>query len=144
MAVKTAQKGYTVSVEYTGTLETGETFDSSKGKEPLQFEIGTNQVIKGFENGVAGMKVGDEKNVKIEPSEGYGERNENYIKEMPKASVPKDLELKTGMMLIFKREDGMRIPGVVTGIKTDTIKVDFNHPLSGKTLNFKIKLVDIK
>ena len=63
---------------------------------------------------------------------------------MPKASVPKDLELKTGMMLIFKREDGMRIPGVVTGIKTDTIKVDFNHPLSGKTLNFKIKLVDIK
>ncbi|HIH39546.1 TPA: peptidylprolyl isomerase [Candidatus Woesearchaeota archaeon] len=144
MAVKTAQKGYTVSVEYTGTLETGETFDSSKGKEPLQFKIGANQVIKGFENGVAGMKVGDEKNVKIKPSEGYGERNENYIKEMPKASVPKDLELKTGMMLIFKREDGMRIPGVVTGIKTDTIKVDFNHPLSGKTLNFKIKLVDIK
>ena len=144
MAVKTAQKGDTVSVEYTGTLETGETFDTSKGKEPLQFEIGTNQVIKGFEEGVSGMKVGDEKNVKIMPSEGYGERNENYIKELPKSSVPKDLELKKGMLLIFKREDGMRIPGVVTEIKTDTIKVDFNHPLSGKTLNFKMKLVNIK
>ena len=144
MAAKTAQKGDTVLVEYTGTLETGETFDRSKGKDPLKFEIGTSQVIKGFETGVTGMKVGEEKNVKIKPSEGYGERNENYIKEMPKASVPKDLDLKVGMMLIFKREDEMRIPGIVADIKADTIKVDFNHPLSGKTLNFKIKLVDIK
>ncbi len=144
MTIKTAKKGDTVSVEYAGKLETGETFDSSRGKDPLQFEIGANQVIKGFENGVDGMRIGDEKDVKIKPSEGYGERNENYVKELPKSSVPKDLELKTGMMLIFKREDGMRIPGIVAEIKKDTVKVDFNHPLSGKMLDFRIKLVGIK
>ena len=84
MAAKTAQKGDTVLVEYTGTLETGETFDRSKGKDPLKFEIGTSQVIKGFETGVTGMKVGEEKNVKIKPSEGYGERNEKLVREIPR------------------------------------------------------------
>lgn len=144
MTVKAAKKGDTVSVEYTGKLETGETFDSSKGKDPLKFEIGANQVIKGFENGITGMKVGEEKDIKVKPTEGYGERNENYIKELPKSSVPKDLELKKGMLLIFKREDGLRMPAAVAEINEDNIKVDFNHPLSGKILNFKIKLVDIK
>ncbi len=140
----TAKKGDIVAVEYTGKLETGETFDTSKGKEPLEFEIGTGAVIKGFDEGIVGMKPGQEKEITIKPSEAYGERNENYVKELPRESIPKDLELKEGMILIFKREDGMRIPATVKEIGTKFVKADFNHPLAGKTLKFTIKLVEIK
>lgn len=141
--VKTAKKGDKVSVEYTGTLETGEIFDSSKGKPPLEFEVGANVVIKGFDDGILGMKVGEEKEININPKEGYGERNEAYIKELPRTAVPKEVDLKKGMMLIFKREDGLRMPAMVVDIKEDTVVVDFNHPLSGKKLKFKVKLIKI-
>ena len=144
MAAKAAKKGDTVSVEYTGKLESGEVFDTSKGREPLEFEIGAHSVIKGFENGVEGMKIGEEKDIDISAEEGYGQRNENYIKELPKETVPKELELKKGMILMFKREDGMRIPAIVNEINKDTISVDFNHPLAGKNLKFKVKLLEIK
>ena len=144
MTTKTAKKGDTVSVEYTGKLETGEVFDSSKGREPLEFEVGAHSVIKGFEDGVVGMEIGEEKDIDISSEEGYGPKNDNYVKELPKESVPKDLELKKGMILMFKREDGMRIPAVVQDIKNDTILVDFNHPLAGKNLKFKVKLLAIK
>jgi len=143
-AMKTAQKGDTVAVEYTGKLETGETFDTSKGKPPLEFEIGKGMVIKGFEEGVIGMNVGEEKDITIAAEDGYGKRNKNYIKELPKKSIPKDLEIKEGMLLIFKREDSMRVPATIREIKDDTVKVDFNHPLAGKNLKFHVKLVEIK
>jgi len=142
--IKAAKKGNVVSIEYTGMLENGQIFDSSKGKSPLEFEIGSGTVIKGFDNGVSGMKVGEEKEINIEPKDGYGERNENYIKELPKTSVPKELDLKKGMLLIFKREDGMRMPAAVLEIDDKTVKVDFNHPLAGKKLKFTVKLIKIK
>ena len=142
--MKTAQKGDTVAVEYTGKLETGETFDTSKGKPPLEFEIGKGMVIKGFEEGVIGMNVGEEKDITIAAEDGYGKRNKNYIKELPKKSIPKDLEIKEGMLLIFKREDSMRVPATIREIKDDTVKVDSNHPLAGKNLKFHVKLVEIK
>ena len=144
MTTKTAKKGDIVAVEYTGKLETGETFDTSKGKAPLEFEIGSHMVIKGFEDGVLGMKTGEEKEVTIESKDAYGDRNEQYIKKLPLNSVPKDLELKKGLILVFKREDGMRIPAQVLDIKDDSVEVDFNHPLAGKKLKFQIKLVEIK
>ena len=144
MAAKTAKKGDTISVEYTGRLESGEVFDTSKGREPLEFEVGVHSVIKGFEDGVIGMKIGEEKDIDISPEDGYGPKNDNYIKELPKESVPKELELKKGMILMFKREDDMRIPAIVQDIKKDTILVDFNHPLAGKNLKFKVKLLEIK
>ncbi len=144
MAEKTAKKGDTVSVEYTGKLETGETFDTSKGREPLEFELGSGKVIKGFDEGIAGMKVGEEKEITIEPKDGYGERNENYIKDIPKKTVPESLELKKGLILMFKREDGMRIPATIAEVGEDIIKVDFNHPLAGKRLKFTVKLTAIK
>jgi len=139
-----AKKGDTVAIEYTGKLETGETFDTSKGKPPLEFEIGTAKVIKGFEEGVIGMKVGEEKELKIKPEDGYGQRNDKYVKEVPKKTIPKELELKKGLILLFKRPDEKRIPATVTEIKDDIVIIDFNHPLAGKTLNFKVKLIEIK
>lgn len=143
MADKVAKKGNNVSVEYTGKLETGEIFDSSRGK-PIEFEIGEGKVIKGFEYGIVGMKVGEEKEVKIKPEDGYGKRNDKYVKEVPRDTIPKEMELKKGMTLLFKKPDGMRIPSIVSEVGDKMVKIDFNHPLSGKTLTFKMKLIEIK
>ena len=144
MTQKIVKKGDTVAVDYTGTLDSGEVFDTSKGKAPIEFEVGAGTVIKGFDDGVLGMKIGDEKDISIKPEEGYGKRNDTYIKELPHSSIPQGLEVKKGMLLIFKREDGLRMPATVTDIHKDTVKVDFNHPLAGKTLKFKVKIVEIK
>ncbi len=144
MANKTAKKGDTVRVDYTGKLETGEVFDSSKGKEPLEFELGSGKVIPGFDDGIIGMKEDQEKDITISPEKGYGNRSDNYIKEIPKNSVPEKIKLEKGMILLFKRQDGMTMPCTVNEIGKDTIKVDFNHPLAGKTLKFNVKLIHIK
>lgn len=144
MAEKTAKKGDKISVEYTGKLETGETFDTSKGRGPLEFELGSGKVIKGFEEGVIGMKVNEEKEITINPADGYGERNETLIKDIPRKSIPAELELKQGLILMFKRPDGMSIPATIAEVKDDAVSVDFNHPLAGKKLKFTVKLVAIK
>lgn len=144
MAAKTAEKGNIVSVEYTGKLETGELFDTSKGRGPLEFELGSGKVIKGFDEGIIGMKIGEEKKIEINPEDGYGQRNENYTKDIPRKSIPKEIELKKGLLLMFKRPDGMSIPAAIIEIKEDSVKVDFNHPLAGKKLIFAVKLTGIK
>jgi peptidylprolyl isomerase len=144
MAEKIVEKGNTVLVEYTGKLETGETFDSSKGKEPLEFVVGAGSVIPGFDEGILGMKVGQEKSISISPEKGYGTRHEEYIKEVPIKTIPKELEVRLGMILLFKRPDGMDIPCVVKEIGKENIKVDFNHPLAGKKLIFDVKVMEIK
>ena len=137
------KKGNRIKVDYTGTFDDGEVFDSSKGKQPLEFEAGAGQVIKGFDDAVIGMKVGDEKSIKIQPKDAYGEHHAEYTKDLPRQGVPPDMELKEGMMLIFSNEQGQKVPAVLKKVNKDTITVDFNHPLAGKTLNFKIKVVGI-
>jgi FKBP-type peptidyl-prolyl cis-trans isomerase 2 len=144
MSEKIIKKGDTILVEYTGKLETGEIFDTSTGKSPLEFEVGSGQIIKGFDDAVIGMKIGNEKEVKIQAKEAYGEHNKNYVKEIPKKSVPSDLDIKVGMFLMFKGPDGKSIASVVKEIKKDILLVDFNHPLAGKNLTFNIKIVDIR
>ncbi|HME87031.1 MAG TPA: peptidylprolyl isomerase [Candidatus Nanoarchaeia archaeon] len=144
MAAKTAKKGDTVLVDYTGKLENGSIFDSSKGKQPIEFELGAGSVIKGFDAGLIGMKVGEKKDIKISPEEGYGKRNDAYIKDIPKKSIPESVELKEGTILMFKREDGFTMPATVTEIGKTIVKADFNHPLAGKKLIFSVTLVDIK
>jgi len=144
MADKVAKKGSTVSIDYTGKLETGETFDSSKGRGVLEFEIGDGKIVKGLEDSIVGMKVGDEKKITVNPENAYGKRNESLVKEVPKSTIPKEIKLKKGLILMFKREDGYKTPATVTEIKKDIVKIDFNHPLAGKKLKFEIKLVDIK
>lgn len=135
------KKGDKVKVDYTGTFDDGTVFDSSQGKSPLEFSAGFGQVIKGFDDAVIGMKKGDEKTIKIPAKDAYGEHHAEYIKELPKQGVPADI--KEGMMLVFTNEQGMKIPAVLKKIGTSTLTVDFNHPLAGKTLNFKIKVVEI-
>jgi len=138
-----AKTGDTVKIHYTGTLEDGTEFDSSAGREPLEFTLGTGQVIPGFDKAVEGMAVGDEKSVNIAPEDAYGPRQEQMIQEVPKSALPADLEPAEGMNLQAQGQNGEVIRLTIASVSDDSITVDANHPLAGKALNFNIQLVEI-
>ncbi len=143
MSVK---KGNKVRVEYTGTLEDGTVFDSTQHGDhshPFEFVVGRGDVIKGFDEAVIGMEVGDEKEITLKPEEAYGEIREDLTKEVPRDNLPKDKEPEPGMTLIMALPDGMQIPAKIKAVEGDRVILDLNHPLAGKTLKFKIKLVEI-
>jgi peptidylprolyl isomerase len=133
-------QGTTVSVHYTGTLADNTTFDSSKGREPLTFTIGKQQMIPGFEQAVISMSVGDKKTITVPCEQAYGQKKESYIIEIQKTQLPPG-EPSIGMMLIMKTPEQMELPGVITQVKESTVLVDFNHPLAGKDLTFEIELL---
>jgi peptidylprolyl isomerase len=138
-----AKKGDKVKVHYHGKLTNGETFDSSAGREPLEFEVGSGSVIKGFDEGVSGMRVGEKKTINIPVDEAYGERSEDMLIEFPKDRFPKDMEIKEGMQLMMSNGTGQNIPVIVTEVKDDAVILDANHPLAGEELIFDIELVEI-
>jgi peptidylprolyl isomerase len=134
--------GDTITVNYTGKLDNGVVFDSSEGREPLKFTVGTGQLIKGFDQAVIDMTVGDKKTVTILPEDGYGPRNEDNIVELPRDTVPEDMELTIGMQLHLSDPNGNPVPAVVAEIGDDVIKMDINHMLAGKTIIFDIEIVE--
>ena len=136
-----AQKGDTVQVHYTGRLEDGEVFDSSEGGEPLQFKIGTGEVIQGFDEGVVGMSVGDEKQLDIESGNAYGERIEALVQTISRDGLNLDTEPTVGMNLVMQLPDGNQIPVAVTEVTPDSITLDANHPLAGQRLIFNVTRV---
>jgi peptidylprolyl isomerase len=138
-----AAAGDTVRIHYTGTLTDGTQFDSSSGRDPLEFELGSGQVIPGFDNAVDGMNVGDSKTVAIPPEEAYGVRHEQLVQEVPKSALPEELSPEVGMQLQSQGPDGQVMLLLVTEVADDTLTVDGNHPLAGQTLNFDIELVEI-
>ncbi len=137
------KKGDKVKVEYTGKLDDGTVFDSSEGREPLEFEAGSGQVIKGFDEGVIGMEKDEEKEIKIGPKDAYGEHNPDIIKKFPKDKLPKEKEPEPGMMLMLNTPDGKQFPVKISAVDDKEVSIDMNHPLAGKNLNFKIKVVEI-
>jgi peptidylprolyl isomerase len=138
-----AKKGDKVKVHYKGTLKTGEQFDSSVGRDPLAFTVGAGQMIKGFDDAIPGMAVGDKKTINIAPSDAYGEKNKEAIIEFPKANIPPEMKLEPGMKLQLQNQAGQAIPVVVTEVKDDVVILDANHELAGKELVFDIELVEI-
>jgi len=143
MAVKNGDK---VSVEYEGKFDSGEVFDSTSHGDhshPLDFVVGENHVIKGFEDAVMGMQVGEEKEISIKPEEAYGDRKEELVREFPRKEIPLKEEPKEGMILGFNTPNGQQFPTTIAKVTDDKITFDLNHPLAGKKLNFKIKLVKI-
>ncbi len=132
-----------VQVHYKGTLSTGEVFDSSEGKDPLEFTLGTGQIIPGFENAVLGMQVDDTKTVTIPAAEAYGEPKDELVQEVPNEQLSPDLKPEVGMQLMSQTPDGQQIPLVVKEVKATSFVVDANHPLAGKDLTFELKLVGI-
>lgn len=138
-----AKSGDSVKIHYTGTLDDGTEFDSSAGRDPLQFTLGAGQVIPGFDKAVEGMAVGDNKTVNIAAEDAYGPRHEQMVQEVPRTALPDDLHPEEGMALRAEGQDGEAINLTVTAISDSSITVDGNHPLAGKALNFDIELVDI-
>lgn len=138
-----AKNGDKVKVHYTGKLTNGEQFDSSAGREPLEFTVGAGQMIKGFDAAIPGMVVGDKKTINIPAHEAYGERSEEAIIDFPKANIPADLQLAPGMQLTLSNQYGQPVPVVVVELKADVVVLDANHFLAGKELVFDIELVEI-
>ncbi|MBN1382776.1 MAG: peptidylprolyl isomerase [Deltaproteobacteria bacterium] len=134
--------GDTISIHYTGKLEYGDVFDFSKKDAPLKFTVGTGQVIAGLDNAVVGMVPEEKKTVTILPQDGYGYREENQVADFPKANIPPDMEVEIGMRVNMLDQWGNAIPGVITDILDDAVKVDLNHPLAGQTLIFDIEIVE--
>ena len=144
MAAATVKKGDKIKVDYVGTLEDGTIFDSTeKQGTPLEFEVGSGQLIKGFDTAVVGMSVGEEKKIILKPADAYGEHNSQLFKEVPREQLPKDREPEAGMMLAISLPNGARFPARITDVNEKTITLDLNHPLAGKTLKFTITVREI-
>jgi FKBP-type peptidyl-prolyl cis-trans isomerase SlyD len=137
------KNGSVVSLEYTLSDEKGKVIESNKGKEPLKYTQGQNQIVPGLEKEVAGMKVGGQKNVKVKPEDGYGTVNPKAFQEVPKDKIPPD-GLKVGSTLTAKSTEGQTMQVRVHEIKENTVVLDLNHPLAGKTLLFDVKVLDIQ
>lgn len=134
----------TVKVHYIGKLSDGQIFDSSEGKEPLEFTLGQGKLIPGFEKGLIDMKLNEKKTITVSKEEGYGEPQEGLIQEVQKTQLPPDMTPEVGMGLISKSEDGQEMNLVIVEVKEETIIIDGNHPLAGKDLVFDLEVVEIK
>ncbi|WP_448528804.1 FKBP-type peptidyl-prolyl cis-trans isomerase [Raineya sp.] len=137
------ENGHVVRVHYTGRLTTGEIFDSSLGREPLEFTMGEGQMIPGFEQGILGMEVGEKKSIQVPCELGYGEVLEEMILEVPKSQLPFGMPLEVGTQLAINLANGGQIPAVMTAVSEETVTIDANHPLAGKDLVFEVQLVEI-
>jgi len=138
-----AKAGDLVKVHYTGKLTSGKEFDSSVGREPLEFTIGAGQMIKGFDAAMPGMTLGEKKTIEIAPEDAYGAKSDEAIIPFPKQNVPAEMKLEIGMTLTLSDQNGQPFPVVVAEIKEDVIILDANHFLAGETLIFDIELVEI-
>ena len=139
-----AKAGDKISVHYTGKLTDGTLFDSSTGREPLEFEIGSGMVIKGFDEGVTGMSIGEKKTVHIPATEAYGDMNPEHMAVFNKAEIPSDIPYEVGMQLNMHQDgSGQVMPVTVVEVTDTTITLDANHPLAGKDLIFDLELVSI-
>lgn len=138
-----ATAGQTVRIHYTGRFTSGEVFDSSADRDPLEFKLGSGMVIPGFDRAVTGMAVGEKQTVQIEPAEGYGERDDRLVQEVPRDALQGEVEPAVGMQLQSQGPDGQVMQLVITEVAEETFTVDANHPLAGQVLEFDIELVSV-
>ncbi len=138
-------KGNKVKVHYTGTLNGGEKFDSSHDRgQTLDFQVGTGQMIKGFDQALLEMEVGQNKKINLKPTDAYGDMKPEAIQEVPKSTFPPNFELTEGGMVEGRTQSGQPMRATVKEVKDSSVILDMNHPLAGKELNFEIELVEIE
>ena len=135
--------GDTVRIHYTGTLADGSTFDSSAGRDPLEFQVGSGQIIPGLDKAIPGMVVGDKKTVEIVADEAYGQPNPEARQSVPRSEIPADIPLDPGTQLQVQTPTGQVMPVTVVEVTEVEVTLDANHPLAGKDLTFAIELVEI-
>jgi peptidylprolyl isomerase len=139
-----AQHGNKVKVHYTGKLDDGSVFDSSEGREPLEFTVGEGQVIPGFEEGIVGMEPGDAKTLNVPPEQAYGPHRPEGVFEIDRAEIPPTIPLQEGMRLQANQQGGRTVELTVVEFDDSKVKLDSNHPLAGRELTFEIQLVDVE
>ncbi len=132
-----------VSVEYTGTLENGEVFDTSQGRQPLEIQMGAGQLIKGFEDALDGMALKEKKTFTLEPEDAYGQRDESLTRDFPRADVPPEMNPQVGQTVGLHDGQGQQIPATIVDVTDESVTVDLNHPMAGKALTFDIEVVSI-
>ncbi|MGB3313836.1 MAG: peptidylprolyl isomerase [Albidovulum sp.] len=135
--------GDTVRIHYRGTLNDGTQFDSSEGRDPLEFTVGSGQIIPGLDKALPGMAVGDKKSVPVVAAEAYGPHNPDASQAVPRDQIPADIPLEIGTALQMRTPDGNAMTVTVAEVTAETVTLDANHPLAGKDLNFDIELVSI-
>jgi FKBP-type peptidyl-prolyl cis-trans isomerase 2 len=138
-----AQQGDRVRVHYTGTLDDGSQFDSSRGGEPLEFTVGTGEVIAGFDAAVQGLAPGGDVEVRIEAAEAYGERRDELVLSVRRTDLPSTFEPEIGDEIEMAHPSGHRFPGFIVDVDEESVEIDANHPLAGRALTFAIELVEI-
>jgi peptidylprolyl isomerase len=138
-----AKSGDTVRIHYTGTLNDGSTFDSSAGRDPLEFTLGSGQVIPGFDSGVTGMSVGEKKTINIPADDAYGQVDPDARQAVPRDQIPADIPLEIGTMLQMQAPTGQIVQVAVVEVSETEVMLDANHPLAGKDLTFELELVEI-
>jgi FKBP-type peptidyl-prolyl cis-trans isomerase 2 len=136
-------EGKTVKLNYTLEVD-GKVVDSSQGRGPLEFKVGSGQMIPGFEKGVMGMKVGEKKSFKVSPEDGYGPEDPKAIQDIPKSNLSPQIKPEPGMTLYARTPDGRKVRARIIEVKDDVVVINFNHPLAGKTLNFDVEVLEIK
>jgi peptidylprolyl isomerase len=137
------KEGVFVSVEYTGTLDDGHVFDTSRGRSPLEVEMGSGGLIHGFENALMGMSVNEKKTFTLDPKEAYGQRDESLKKSFSRDEVPPGMEPKIGQNVALTGPQGQQLPGWISSVDEKEVVIDLNHPLAGKSLTFEVEVVGI-
>ncbi len=137
------KSGDTVRIHYTGTLVDGSQFDSSQGRDPLEFVVGSGQIIPGLDKALPGMSEGDKKTVNVPAEEAYGKADPNARQAVPRDQIPADIPLEIGGQLQVQTQDGRTVPVQVVDVNEETVVLDANHPLAGQELVFAIELVSI-
>lgn len=143
MSIDSVQKDVVVAMEYSLQVD-GEEIDSSKGQDPLQFLVGHGNIISGLEREMIGMKVGESKDVVIQPADGYGEYDDEAYMDVPRAEFPQDMPVEEGLELSVRDDQGQSRYARIDGIEGDTVTLNFNHPLAGDELHFNVKIVELR
>lgn len=138
------KNGDTVSIHYTGTLEDGATFDTSQGRDPLQFEVGSGQIIPGLDKALPGMQVGEKKTVQVPCDEAYGATRDDARQAIPREGIPAEIPLELGVQLQMQTPEGQVVPVTVVDLDEATVTLDANHPLAGKDLTFDIEVLAVE
>lgn len=137
------ENGMYVSVDYKGSLENGEVFDTSHGRQPLEIKMGAGQLIKGFEKELTGMAINEKKGFTLQPEDAYGQKDENLTQSFAKSDVPPEMNPRVGMTVELNTPEGRKVPAKITHVDDEKVILDLNHPLAGESLTFEIEVVGI-
>jgi len=142
--LSTIKKGSIVTLHYVAKLEDGQVLESTSGRDPIKFKVGSGEVLKGLDESVIGLKKGDKVEITIPPEKGFGPWRDDLLKKIPRSALKGDSEPKVGMIVELKSELGGSIPAIITEVTEKTITIDLNHPLAGQTLKFEVEIIDVE